>query len=63
MRKDLFLDFTDTIDLYEEQGNPEIRADTNRPAPCGYAKQGIFLYLIKQGYTDSEEFSVGCENF
>jgi sulfate adenylyltransferase len=53
-RKGLIPEFTGISDPYETPARAEIRIDTTDLSPM-QAAQEIFLYLLREGYLDSEE--------
>ncbi|UCC57203.1 MAG: bifunctional sulfate adenylyltransferase/adenylylsulfate kinase [Gammaproteobacteria bacterium] len=53
-RKGIIPEFTGISDPYEEPENPELRIDTENKTPM-QAAQEIMLYLLKEGYLDSDE--------
>ncbi len=53
-RKGIIPEFTGISDPYEVPQNPELRIDTTHLAPM-QAAQEIYLYLLREGYIDSEE--------
>jgi len=53
-RKGIIPEFTGISDPYEEPERPEIRIDTENKTPM-QAAQEIMLYLLKEGYLDSDE--------
>ncbi len=52
-RQGLIPEFTGVSDPYEVPENPEIRIDTTDTSPME-AAQEIFLYLLREGYIDTE---------
>src|SRR3989344_6103644 len=52
-RKGLIPEFTGISDPYETPESPEIRIDTTSLTPV-HAAQEVFLYLLREGYLDSE---------
>ncbi|MHB8473044.1 MAG: bifunctional sulfate adenylyltransferase/adenylylsulfate kinase [Gammaproteobacteria bacterium] len=53
-RKGIIPEFTGVSDPYEVPEHPELRIDTSDLSPTR-AAQEIFLYLLRDGYLDSEE--------
>jgi sulfate adenylyltransferase len=53
-RKGIIPEFTGISDPYEVPENPEIRIDTENKSPMQVAQE-IMLYLLKEGYLDSDE--------
>jgi sulfate adenylyltransferase len=53
-RKGIIPEFTGISDPYEEPQNPELRIDTQDKSPM-QAAQEIMLYLLKEGYIDSDD--------
>jgi len=53
-RKGIIPEFTGISDPYEEPVKPEIRIDTENKSPM-QAAQEIMLYLLKEGYLDSDD--------
>lgn len=52
-RKGLIPEFTGISDPYEKPAHPEIQIDTSRLMPM-QAAQDIYLYLVREGYLDTD---------